>query len=511
MAKKSYTKTMLNVGKYVSPDGEVDVTPERLNRWAENHQKLRAANYRVPMQWDHADQPEKAWPMSADNFKSNLSAENAVGQLADIQINEDGNSATIVMEVHDSAAQDKADNNTVFVSPVIFEDFTDGHGNHYEDVITHMDMVNYPVDHSQGDFEPVQNETGVVSCGIRMGLGFGDPASDDWELTKPSFFRLGKMTKKKKKDDDEFDEYDEEDEADDDMSDVDDDYSNDDFDDSDDFDEEDDFSSDGDYGDDDSADDVDDEIEEAEFDGDDSDEGFDEDDIAQEAMVAEQAAREQAAAAAKQSADQQQVAVQVIRDLQTAGIAPPEGVDPLTDPHGFLSQLCASLRQKKMDDVDSEMDGYGDMDSYSDDSEEEVKVKSPEYAQMSARIEKFEFEAKANLAARVRDNKAAIRLSLDNLFTKGRITPAELEEKCESLKTVRMSLDKAGKFNRTDLSTFIESRESIPEGTMWPADEKSQRLSAIDQPSDFMSDVKPEEASKYVDAQAERQPGLFAQ
>jgi hypothetical protein len=50
---------------------------------------------------------------------------------------------------------------------VILNSWKDGANNEYRDVITHVDFVNHPVDHSQGPFVPAEQP---ILCGIRMGL-----------------------------------------------------------------------------------------------------------------------------------------------------------------------------------------------------------------------------------------------------------------------------------------------------------------------------------------------------
>lgn len=61
--------------------------------------------------------------------------------------------------------------------------------------------------------------------------------------------------------------------------------------------------------------------------------------------------------------DSQQIAKQVLADLEAAGIAAPRGVDPLKDPLGFLAQLSTALRQKVITEAASEAkkDQGGDM------------------------------------------------------------------------------------------------------------------------------------------------------
>ena len=59
---------------------------------------------------------------------------------------------------------------------------------------------------------------------------------------------------------------------------------------------------------------------------------------------------------------QQKIGERVLADLEKAGIAPPEGVDPVSDPVSFLAQLCSALRQRAMDEAKSEEDANDDDD-----------------------------------------------------------------------------------------------------------------------------------------------------
>jgi hypothetical protein len=164
---------MLRVGTYESPDGLVVITPKRLKKWRENFQRMSSTGYRVPMSWDHADNLEDAVPvkMGADR-SAHRSAKNTAGLVTDFRISQDGNSAELVIDAEGRAAE-QARSNRVFVSPVIFPNWKDGAGNLYNDVITHVDFVDHPVDYAQQPFRELtaRSATPIVACAIRMGLG----------------------------------------------------------------------------------------------------------------------------------------------------------------------------------------------------------------------------------------------------------------------------------------------------------------------------------------------------
>jgi hypothetical protein len=169
-----FKKAVLRVGTYHSPDGEVPVTPERLQHWRREFQRMKSARQVVPVDWDHAEQSNRAGltPLSLGDFRKRRSARNTVGHLVDFDLTEDG--AVLTLDVPDENAADKADKNLVFVSPVISPAWRDGALNEYADCITHVDFVNHPVDYSQGPFERISTETNqqpAIACALRMGLG----------------------------------------------------------------------------------------------------------------------------------------------------------------------------------------------------------------------------------------------------------------------------------------------------------------------------------------------------
>ena len=170
---KTFTKSILRAGKtYHGPDAKVTVTPERLRHWAEGVKRLQSAGYEIPMHWDHSAERELLEPIKLDQLKEgrSRSAANTVGVLRSLTVAEDGQSATIHVEPRDEKAREAMEKNRVFVSPVIFPEWTDGANQTHTDAITSVDLVNHPVDYSQGQFEPADEP---LCCAIRMGL---DPA-----------------------------------------------------------------------------------------------------------------------------------------------------------------------------------------------------------------------------------------------------------------------------------------------------------------------------------------------
>lgn len=169
---KVFRKAVLAVNRYQSGDGEVTVTSERLKHWENQFRALTSAGYAVPMHFNHADldDEEMLKPIAMDSLskRDTRGAQNTEGRMTDFRVASDGKSAEITIEVLTPSAQEKVESNAVFVSPVIYPEFQDGHGQTYADVITSVDLVDYPVDHSQGPFVPA--EPAMMGCAIRMGI-----------------------------------------------------------------------------------------------------------------------------------------------------------------------------------------------------------------------------------------------------------------------------------------------------------------------------------------------------
>lgn len=176
-----FRKAVLKPGTYHSPDGAVSVDAAKLAHWRDTFQRMKAAKQVIPIDWDHATSADKLVPLSLSDYKRARSARNTVGHLVDMKILPGDAGAELTLEIGDAVAAEKAEKNLVYVSPVIFPKWRDGAGTEYADCVTHVDLVNHPVDHSQGPFVPA--ESGAIACAIRMGLGapyrLGDVMDDD--------------------------------------------------------------------------------------------------------------------------------------------------------------------------------------------------------------------------------------------------------------------------------------------------------------------------------------------
>jgi hypothetical protein len=161
-----FHKAILKVSDYHSPDGRVSVTKQRLKHWANEIGRLQRAGYTIPMHFDHGKDLESMSPVRLDLNDKTRSASNTVGKLKDFKVAKDGLSAEITVETLTPSATEKVKSNAVFVSPVIMDSWTDGANNRYSDIITSVDLVDHPVDHSQGPFYTATPEP--ICCALRM-------------------------------------------------------------------------------------------------------------------------------------------------------------------------------------------------------------------------------------------------------------------------------------------------------------------------------------------------------
>ena len=165
MAK--FKKTMLGARTYHSPDGTLDVTQARLKHWADTFAKFRAAHLAVPIGWGHADDPKDSQPVKVGDKRRRL-PQDTVGYLEQFSLTPDGDSAELTINVPREEDAEKVKNNLAELSPVVFETWKDGDGQEWTDCITHVDLVQHPVDQRQSEFQP-------VACALRLGLDIGKP------------------------------------------------------------------------------------------------------------------------------------------------------------------------------------------------------------------------------------------------------------------------------------------------------------------------------------------------
>lgn len=349
-----FTKAVLNVGTYESPDGVVEVTPERLKHWAQQVSRMQDTGYAIPMHWDHASDTDLLEPIRMDVLRKNesRSAKNTVGKLISFDVQPDGQSAELTVETLTADATEKASSNAVFVSPVIFDKWKDGAGNQYTDTIGSVDLVDHPVDYKQGPFKP------VVKCAIRMSA-------------KPTkIYKLSEVTP-----------VDQEDKA----SDV----------------------------------------------------------------------QDESGATSSTSIKD------VLDALAALKIILPED----TTDANFLERLRPALLTAAAQD--KEPDGDEDPNKQAENSS---IAQDPMIATMSA-------QARNAFNYATNQHRTTVSARLQKLLEDGRCSPAEHSKMKGSVSTIKLSLNAQGQPIPSQVESWIESREAVPKGTFWSAEQRTQKMS----------------------------------
>ena len=596
---KLFSKLACSIGTYQSPDGQIDIDRDRLKHWEKMINRVQKMGYKIPIHFNHSSDPEDSKPIKEKEYTMSMSAGGAsdtTGYLDSFRV--DGDKAEFVLAVRGDKAIDAVAHNDVFISPVLFDRFMAGNGEVIDDMIGSVDLVDYPVDFKQEDFVPVQAMSLIRFTSNGSKIKTMSCAPDKF---KSIAMRMATKIDEDDEDEDleDEDELDEEideelDEGSEDDSDSSDDDSGDDVsvDTSDDLidglddpvnsDPVDDVDVDADLDidvdpvdgnmdfenfspnglsddvldedamlDDPVSDDVlgDEIVGDGEFLNDEiPDDGSVDIDIDLGSLIGEEPVHDEYGedegvmrmeheVPPSEDAGGEQIRDQISSDLEAVGIAPPQGVDPIQKPLEYLSQLCAALRQKKMDEgveespePESDMLYPGDEENGFDQSNDSLQEESPGVLSMSSNrnstmtktpkvngkpAKKPAPSVKRMSAAEihlVRLGKESLKKELDSLLENGRCDPADHKSQIEMLGRSRMSLTSGGTLSRTDVHTFIESRRKVPVGTFWSKEKKlkSRQRMSVSKPGGVVGDASPEEAKKAVDEMAARHPGRFA-
>lgn len=175
MAK--FRKFMLKADHtYHAGDAQLAVTPARLKHWESQFRAMTAKGIGIPIGWDHSANPDKQMPIMLANGKRR-SAKDGAGWLDNFEVASDGNHAILTFDVRGKDNIAAVEANIPQASPIIWKDlenWKDGDGGEWNDVITCVDLVRQGVDHRQTPFEKVGEEQ-MVACSIAMGIPDGPP------------------------------------------------------------------------------------------------------------------------------------------------------------------------------------------------------------------------------------------------------------------------------------------------------------------------------------------------
>ena len=410
---------MLKSRVYHSPDGKLEATPERVKHWSETFKRFTDAGNIVPMHFDHSNIYDELLPVTLSEYQNKeRTAANSVGRMVDIRLHPSGDGAEIVYEVDDPKAIEIVSKNNAQLSPVIFPNWKDGKGNEYKDLFTHLDIVNHAVDSDQTPSVP-------VCCSvIRMGNTTGSITA----------YRLGSENSDEEDDDDLMKSALEGEES---------------------LTEE--PLTEGTEGDDAPGDD----LANVALDGADAD-----------PMADPMADDDGIADVALDGADE--------ADSMVDG----DGTDSVTDPEippNGIGELMVALKSHDINLPDDTNDSnffdrlktalIATADTSGSDLTE-FEVSQPQQGFMAMSVEQY-----ANKTYRTE-----LARQLNGLLKTGRATPNEIRKQVETLKVVKLSLNKTGDPVENQVSQFIENRKSLPAGAVWSPKERLSRMSAMPQP-----------------------------
>lgn len=430
----TFSKSILKVGTYHSPDGTVEVTPERLRHWEAQARRLQAVGYDLPSHFNHANEIDLLEPIPANPEQRQMhrGAQHTVGHLAPMGfvVAPDGQSAEITLKTLTDGAKEAVSKNAVYVSPVIFPEWKDGAGNTYADVITSFDLVDHPVDYSQSSFVPAirmgLNSKPYQLRVIKMSEDRGKPTAyftNEEGVTIPIFgkkkrdkkARAGRMKSKSRKR----------------MSLL-------------------------------SAIRM----------------------SAEDSVPSEQIPESSEPAESNEViTDESYDAVDDVLDLlEEFGIALPEDTDDSNLKNHLRVALTALLNSRQMENETEdpkELEGAGA--ALPSDAPGSMPVASaPSIATMSV-------QARAAMNFGERIHRESIAARIDGLLKTGRCTPAEADAQSRALTAVKLSLTADGNPIKSDVDKWLDSREPVPVGTFWTDKQRSEavKLSLVPAPSEW--------------------------
>ena len=444
-----FAKTMLKVGVYHSPDGVVEVTPERLKHWERQVQAIQSVGYAIPSHFDHANDEELLTPISETELraKQSRSAKNTVGKLKSFKVAPDGRSAEIVLHTLDPKATQSVASNTVYVSPVIHPKWKDGAGNQYPDALTSFDLVDWPVDHSQSSFTPLVRMGQRVCPAIRMGASKPYLLERDGMSTTVAAKQVKNRSQAARKSrfqaalkegllrmGSDYDPDDDEDK-----------------------------NKPGNQAPSDSSD------------SDGSADGSDTPTPSDDASPTDTIGADDA-----QAPD---LLDSVLNLLGEYGVTlPDDTTDENLIPHLRVALTALLSMQGDEDEPD------GDENDLSPDGKPNAMPQPVQatIATMSVQQRKMLDRAAVAERALAETHRGSVTQRLAALLRSGRCTPAEHDEHLRTLGTVRMSMQDDGTFKPNRIDYFIEDRETVPEGTYWTdkqrTDSIAKKLSVVEPP-----------------------------
>jgi hypothetical protein len=144
-------KEILRPGTYHTSDGPVVVSRRRMRRWARQFARMRRSSLSVPLPWEHQDDAKPMTKRERLAYERAREARHNAGFLRRMYLAGDG-SLWGTLSFGDREQARQAVRNVRYVSPEIEDEFTDGDGKPWRDVITHVALTARPVFQRQRPF-----------------------------------------------------------------------------------------------------------------------------------------------------------------------------------------------------------------------------------------------------------------------------------------------------------------------------------------------------------------------
>src|SRR6185437_6912046 len=159
------TKEIIAPDDYHTSEGVVRATPRRIRWWLSQFKKMKQKGLPVPIPWEHQ---EDAKPQSYAERLANEAKHNA-GWVEDMFLDKK-NHLWSVLDIPNKDDAKKIQQSVRFVSPEIDDEWEDGDGQAWHDIITHVALTARPVFYKQKPFGTPANLSFSRARAVRLSL-----------------------------------------------------------------------------------------------------------------------------------------------------------------------------------------------------------------------------------------------------------------------------------------------------------------------------------------------------
>lgn len=173
-------KELARTGFFQSLTAPIEITRSRLAHWSAMHAAMRRAGLLVPITWEHQDlgpaRMSSEFDPMADAIRRAEKVRLTAGTVVDTRLARDPATGEWLLfgllDVPRADDSGRLGATVHYCSPEIDPEFRDGLGKVWRDVVTHVALVNVPVNHLQVPFAPPADpdDLGPVSDPARFGL-----------------------------------------------------------------------------------------------------------------------------------------------------------------------------------------------------------------------------------------------------------------------------------------------------------------------------------------------------